>query len=181
MRISTSALYLTGLMFVLVSAGEAFAAPPKKPKLGQYTRLWTNSPFTIKPEVKKAGKESPLERDWMLGSIRRSGAGYSVTLINKKDRKDRVRFLPGVAANGFELLEVKQNAKDTKSSQVKIRKGTQEAWITYDAELVKVRTSSKAKTTSKTSSRTGAARPPIPGQTRSSGGSRVRSVPRSGR
>ncbi len=179
---TTSAFYLIGLIFTLVSTSGTMADPPQKPKIGQYTRLWTNSPFTIKPVAKAAAKESPLERDWMLGSIRRSGNGYSVTLINKKDRKDRIRFLPGVEANGFKLLKITQDNTDSAKSRVKISKGSQEAWITYDPNLVKVRGSSKAKTTAKISSKSGTASPPIPGQSGSSSRViRVRSVPTSRR
>ena len=51
----------------------------------------------------------------MLGSIRPNagdGKGWSVTLINKKDRKQRVRFLPGFSADGFQLLEVSQDTSN---------------------------------------------------------------------
>ena len=79
---------------------------------------------------------SPLEKDWMLGSIRPNtdGKGWSVTLINKKDRKQRVRFLPGFSADGFQLLEVNQDISNPKASKVQVRQGTQTAWISYDEE-----------------------------------------------
>ena len=180
MNISTSALILACLTLVIGSAGEALADPPKKPQFMQYKRLWENSPFTIKPVIAPKVTASPLERDWMLGSIRPSGEGYSVTLINKKDRKDRVRFLPGVSAGDFQLIDVKQDTKDPKNSRVKIKKGSQEAWIAYDTQLIKVRTS-KPTTKTSASGKGGTAKTPIPGQSGSSSKSRTRYVPSKGR
>lgn len=184
MNISTSALILASLVLLIGSAGETLADPPKKPRAMQYSRLWTDSPFTIKPVAAAKVAESPLERDWMLGSIRPSGKGYSVTLINKKDRKDRIRFLPGVKTKDFQLMKVEQDAKNTKNSRVQIKKGTQLAWITYDAQLIKVRTSA-APAKKSAPSKSGIARPPIPGRLntgRSSGSSsRTRHVPTRGR
>ena len=83
----------------------------------------------------------------MLGSIRPdvTGEGWSVTLINKKNRKQRIRFLPGFSASGYELLDVKQDTADPMQSKVMVRKGTQEAWIGYDENLIKVRPQSPQK------------------------------------
>lgn len=181
MRISITSLTLSIAAVILGTAGMAAADPPEKPRLMQYSRLWINSPFTIKPDTKTTIAESPLERDWMLGSIRPSGKGYSVTLINKKDRKDRIRFLPGVSSGDYQLIRVQQDTKNTKNSRVQIRKGSQTAWISYDAKLIKVRPTATAKAASqrnpRTSSKSGTARPPIPGRS-SSSKPRVRSVPR---
>ena len=175
-----------------MATGPVFADPPKKPRASQYTRLWTNSPFTIKPEAAVVAKESPLERDWMIGSIRPSGDGYSVTLINKKDRKDRLRFLPGYPVQGYELLDVEQDSKQSKNSRVKIKKGSQTAWISYDENLIKVRSSggaAKKPAKPRTAKPNNAAQnkrvvPPVPGSPKSTQSRksvprpRVRSVPR---
>ncbi len=172
MNISTSVIMLTSLALVIVFAGESLAAPPKKPKVMVYSRLWTNSPFTIKPEVKRQVAASPLERDWMLGGIRPDGEGYAVTLINKKDRKNRVRFLPGFSTQEFQLLEVKQDPENRKNSRVKIKKGAQEAWISYDQKLVQV---VAAKPSTKSSAKT-SEKPPTPSKT-SNSKARSRYVP----
>lgn len=161
-------------------AGVVTAAPPRKPSLAQFSKLIAYSPFTIKPKRETIKTESPLERDWMLGSIRPSGNGWSVTLINKKDRKDRIRLIPGFSAGDFQLLEVKQDPRLQENSKVRIRKGSQTAWISYDEKLIKVRPSvaSKAPTKKSSSSRGGN---PIPGRSSSKSSSRVRHVPKSGR
>lgn len=128
---------LMGLLFVDVS----LATPPRKPSASQFNILVSRSPFTIRASSNGSQVLSPLEKDWMLGSIRPNadGKAWSVTLIHKKDRKKRVRFLPGFVADGFELLEVSQNASDPKASKVKVRQGSQTAWISYDENLIKVR------------------------------------------
>ena len=129
-------------------AGSASAAPPKKPMAAQFSKLITSSPFTIQPASAGSFVSSPLERDWMLGSIRPSGDGWSVTLINKKNRKQRIRLLPGFSADGFEILDVSQDINDPENSRVHIGKGSQKAWIGYDAKLIKAR---PAKTTNRSS------------------------------
>jgi len=137
-------------LFFLVAAYSVMAAwvsakPPEKPRLMQYSRLWTNSPFTIKPARAVPTVVSPLEREWSLGSIRPSPNGYSVTLINKKNRKERVRFIPGYSSGAFKLLEVKQNVQSPKQSKVLVSKGGQKGWITYDEKIVALRAPSSSK------------------------------------
>ena len=161
MKTSSSSVILAALFLSFGITAVVSADPPKKPRLTKYTRLWTNSPFTIKPEVKPKAAESPLERDWMLGSISPSGEGYTVTLINKKDRKNRIRFIPGVPSDGYELLDVKQDMQNPENSRVEISKGSQKAWITYVPDLVKIRTATTAK--KPTASNKKSARPPVPG------------------
>jgi len=178
-------LSITLIATIAVTTGVVSAKPPRQPRVSQYSRLWTASPFTIKPTAPVTTVASPLERDWSLGSIVPVNNGYAVTLINKKDRKDRVRFLPGFSAGEFKLLEVKQNINSRKESRVLISKGSQKGWITYDEKVVALRVAatSRKKVSSKTSSKTGTrsghmARPPIPGKTSSKSSSRVRHVPR---
>ncbi len=137
---------LMGLLLVDVS----LAAPPRKPSVSQFNILVSRSPFTIRPTSTGSQALSPLEKDWMLGSIRPNvgSEGWSVTLIHKKDRKKRVRFLPGFPAGGFELLEVEQNTSDPVASQVKVRQGSQTAWIGYDENLIRLRSAAPSQTKS---------------------------------
>lgn len=186
MRISSLPLALAAALAWCGVVGTVSADPPQKPRLMQYARLWMNSPFTIKPVNKPEIPESPLERDWMLGGIRPSGGGYSVTLINKKDRNERIRFLPGYPSGGYQLLKVQQDTKNPKNSRVQVRKGSQTAWITYDEKLIKVRPMTGAKTAGKQpqqARRGGVARPPVPGRSGNPTGKkpRIRAVPRKGR
>jgi len=131
-------LFQSSMFVIALSAMTAWvsAKPPESPRLMQYSRLWTSSPFTIKPTAATPSVVSPLERDWSLGSIRPSKNGYSVTLINKKNRKERIRFIPGYASGEFKLLEVKQNVQSPKQSKVLVSKGSQKGWVTYDAKIV---------------------------------------------
>jgi len=169
----------------LTSMGCLSAKVPEQPRAMQYSRLWTASPFTIKPTSAAVAATSPLERDWMLGSIRPGKDGYSVTLINKKDRKDRIRFLPGFSSGEFKLLEVKQDPNNYKQSKVLVGKGSQKGWITYDEKLIKIRVAAGAKKPVKKSSSRTIAKPSSPPVPRRGGSSkskktapRVRHVPR---
>ncbi|MGB0774396.1 MAG: hypothetical protein ACPG32_08070 [Akkermansiaceae bacterium] len=155
------------------------AGAPKQPRLMNYSRLWAPSPFTAKRAPVITERESPLERDWTLGSIRPGKDGFSVTLINKKDRKDRIRFLPGFSSGDFQLLEVKQDASSYKNSRVRVRKGSQTAWIGYDEAFVKPRVAAARKPSTSKGSTKG--RPPIPGKSGTSSSkkpSRPRFIPR---
>ena len=163
------------------------AAPPKKPKLAQFTRLWVASPFTIKPVTQGGISVTPLEREWSLGGISPFGSGYSVTIINKKNRKERIRFIPGYESGAFKLLEVKQNPQSYKLSKVLIMKGGQKGWIGYDEKVLKLKSSGTSKPTRPQSSRnthstTRRVTPPIPGisptNTRKNPRRRTRYVPR---
>jgi hypothetical protein len=157
------------------------ATPPRQPNLGQFTRLWKNSPFTIKPTVEAGVVASPLERDWTLASISPSENGYSVTLMNKKNRKERIRFIPGFSSGDFKLHEVKQDNNSPKLSKVLVsRSGGTTAWIGYDEKLIKVRQSAASKATPKktSSSKSKRSSPPIPRRSPSKPTPRVRHVPR---
>ena len=149
MRNTSSILYRMAVLVGFLVIDVTFATPPRKPSASQFGILVSRSPFTIRatsgPKV-----SSPLEKDWMLGSIRPNagGKGWSVTLINKKDRKQRVRFLPGFSADGFQLLEVSQDTSNPKASKVQVRQGTQTAWISYDEDLIKVRPKTAQRPTS---------------------------------
>ena len=170
------------LLLFIALAGMVTAKPPQKPNIRQFADLIARSPFTIKPAPDRPDPVTPLERDWMLGSIRPSGNGWSVTLINKKNRKDRIRIIPGFSSGEFQLLEVKQDPRSYKNSKVKVRKGSLTAWIGYDEKLVKVKPPVAAKSPQRkpaaSSRRSG---PPIPGRNSNKPTSRVRHVPRSNR
>jgi hypothetical protein len=141
MRNTSSILYRIAVLVGFLVIDVTFAMPPRKPSASQFGILVSRSPFTIRATSDGSQVLSPLEKEWMLGSIRPNadGKGWSVTLINKKDRKQRVRFLPGFSADGFQLLEVSQDTSNPEASKVQVRQGTQTAWISYDEDLIKVR------------------------------------------
>jgi hypothetical protein len=180
MHLTRFHITLSILLASVCLAHIASATPPKKPNIGQFNGLITRSPFTIKPTPETLKADSPLERDWMLASIRPSGNGYSVTLMHKKNRKERIRFLPGFSSGEYQLIDVKQDNQSNKNSQVLVRKGSQEAWISYDEKLIKVRRAAAGKARGKkvpakkvsSSVRRTAPKKATP---------RIRHVPRSGR
>ena len=162
------------ILCITYALGNLCAQPPRKPNFSQFSRLVNASPFTIKPQSTQAAVQTPLERDWTLASIRPVGKGYAVTLMNKKDRKNRVRFIPGFSSGEFELLHVKQDSRYPKKSKVQVRRGTQIAWIGYDAKMIKPRTAAAKKKPAprnKALARPNTARvvrrggPPVPGLT----------------
>ncbi|MBT8038460.1 MAG: hypothetical protein KJO21_13050 [Verrucomicrobiae bacterium] len=193
MRLTRFPLSLLALLAMTGLMGMVSAKPPQKPNMGQFTGLISQSPFTIKPKAATQKVDSPLERDWMLGSIRPSGRQsgsaderYLVTIINKKNRKERIRFIPGFSAGGFQLLDVEQDTESNENSRVSIGKGSQKAWITYDDKLIKVRPSTTAKAPTKKPTNAGRRiSPPIPGRSTTRGNKkpspRVRHVPRTNR
>ena len=174
--------FFTFILFVSLTAITwVTAAPPRQPNLGQFSRLWINSPFTIKPTVEAAIIASPLERDWTLASISPSKNGYSVTLMNKKNRKERIRFIPGFSSGGYKLHDVKQDTSSPKDSKVLVSKsGGKKAWIGYDEKLIKVRQSTASRVASKktSSKKIRQKGPPIPGRSAKKPTPRVRHVPR---
>ena len=141
MRSHPSIFSSTFIIVGLVAASVVHAVPPRKPAASQFNILVSQSPFTIRATSGATRSLSPLEKEWMLGSIRPNtgGTGWSVTLINKKDRKNRLRFVPGFSPEGYELLEVKQDTRNPSASEVKVSDGSQTAWISYDENLIKVR------------------------------------------
>ena len=153
-------LYL-GVPIIVISMlalAQTSAAPPRKPNIGLFKKMIDHSPFTIKPIIADAVKDSPLARDWTLASISPSEEGFSVTLMNKKDRTNRVRFIPGFSAGDFKLLEVNQDFESRKNSKVHVQKGSQKAWIGYDDLILSPKKPVKKPTT--TASKGKVATPP---------------------
>lgn len=146
MRYPLSIFHYFALILSVLLTGVVSAQPPRKPMASQFRALVLRSPFTIRQASSALAPTSPLANDWMLGSIRPCGEGnWSVTLINKKNRKQRIRLLPGFEADGFELLDVKQDLSESTNSEVQVRKGSQTAWISYDEKLIKVKASTGRK------------------------------------
>lgn len=133
----------------LLCMGSALSEPPEKHNLSRYRALWSNSPFTKKPDPVSVDKDSPL-KDWVLGGIAgNSTSGYSITLINKKNRNQRARLNSNKAfaenlSEGFSIVEVVQGGLDYKKSKVKIASGKETAWVTYDEQVLAFKPKGKA-------------------------------------
>ena len=128
-----------------IMAGLCHAKPPERLNIGQFNNLIQSSPFTVKPVRKQAEEETPLARDWTLAGISPNDDGFSVTIMNKNNRQQRIRFIPGFDTGDFKLLAVEQDTASRNDSRVHIQKGSQKAWIGYDEEVVKTRTVARSR------------------------------------
>lgn len=142
-----------GLVAIL---GHAIASAPKKPPVFQYGRLWTNSPFTVKPDVQTAAvvEANPFE-DWCLGGISDINGAYLLVMLNKKKQGEKLLVEPGVPSE-YQVLEVRRDPIDWKKTEVVVKHGSQTGTVTYDE---KVLTASR-----KVAPQQNQQRPPVPGQ-----------------
>ncbi len=101
----------------------AVADLPKKAPLTKYTGLWTNSPFTSKPPPPEAGPVvNPLE-DYALVGVSPVGAGYRVTMLNKKKPEERITVDSDRPREGFKILEVTRKPGDPLGTVVRMTSG----------------------------------------------------------
>ena len=112
-------IFLLFLLFLSFLQGEV----PRKKRLNDLRTLWENSPFTIKPI--KTSEEKDQLKDWALAGVSKHPmGGYTVTIVNKKDRNDRRRIQPQNAgyadsnAGDFRVLEVNSGGFDYKKTKV---------------------------------------------------------------
>lgn len=79
-----------------VSGSLALAAVPKKVPVTNYSKLWSQSPFTTKPPPKTNAEENSALDDWTLGGVSEvTGGGYMITLLNKKNVGESQIIRPG--------------------------------------------------------------------------------------
>ena len=137
----------------------AVADLPKKAPITKYTGLWTNSPFTSKPPPPEPGPVvNPLE-DYALVGVSPVGAGYRVTMMNKKKPEDRITVDSDRPREGFQILEVTRKKGDPLGTVVRMKSGESTGTISFDEKLLVLAAAPVAKTPPKA--------PPgvIPGQT----------------
>lgn len=116
-------LKLTGVIGLIGAiAAPAFANDiPKKSPVGRYANLWGNSPFTEKPPP--PDPEDPVSEldDYTLAGVSPVKGGFSVILINKKKRDERVHLMPGMSnEHGFKVDSVRQDPISPMNTKVKI-------------------------------------------------------------
>ena len=136
--------------------------------IDRYWELVKNSPFT--DPVEKSGTPGPDELpNWSLVGVRKYRDEQFVTVVNLKDRKQRVT-IPGEEASklGFRILQVDvaRNFLDTK---VEIQLGEETGWLEYDPKFLGSKNSPLKVNLKKETPKTQV--PPTPGK-------RVRYVPR---
>ena len=168
------------LLVTALGAGVLGAAPPKKQPIGRYVSLWTNSPFTVKPEIVKAEEAPNALEDYVLTGVSKLPEGYFVVLMNKKKRDERIRIAPNDHNSaGFKVVKVTQDPYDYKQTEVEIAVGGGKTGVvTYDEKYLALKTPTPQKkptTGGKPTSSGG--RPPMPGTGDSRGRTQVRRVP----
>jgi len=118
-------------------SGVAFAAAPVKVPNSRYARLWTNSPFTVKPAVTTDADKNvvnPFE-DLALGGVSLVNDGYFLVLLNKKEQGKKIIVEPGRESE-YQVLEVRSDPLDPKKTEVVIQMGGRQGTVTYDEKLL---------------------------------------------
>lgn len=129
----------TVLTILLATSVLVAAQAPRKDALSKYRQLWEKSLVTIKPDPpEKEVEELPSELDdYVLGGWSQTSQGYLVSLINSKDPKDRLTIAPGMPnRGGYQVLDVKRDPMNYKSSQVLIQLGANQKWIGYEDKFL---------------------------------------------
>ena len=141
---------------------------PEISSISRYRELVDNSPFTdpAVPVLPPIVKELP---NWSLIGVSKYRDEQFVTVVNLKDRSQRIE-IPGADANelGFRLLEV-EVARNFLNTRVKVEKGRETGWLEYNPKLLTIKKAPKKVAPAKEVSKE--TLPPVPGK-------RVRYVPR---
>ena len=116
------------------------AGVPQKQPLGNYAKLWTNSPFTAKPPVAGAAPvANPLEDYALLGVSPIGNNGYRVTLINKKQADQRITVETGkTSADGFSIIKVNRTAGEPLKTTVEMSSGAMQGTVSFDEKLLTI-------------------------------------------
>lgn len=132
----------TGLLVAALGAGCLSARPPKKRPFTSYTSLWTNSPFTVKPEPTPDEPVADALEDYVLTGVSKLPEGYFVVLMNKKERDKRIRIAPNEQnAEGFKVVNVKQDPYDYMKTVVEIAVGGGKTGVvTYEEKFLALKT-----------------------------------------
>ncbi len=116
------------------------AGVPQKQPLGNYAKLWTDSPFTAKPPVAGAGPvANPLEDYALLGVSPIGNNGYRVTLINKKKPDQRITVESGrTSADGLSIIKVNREAGQPLKTTVEMSSGAMQGTVSFDEKLLTI-------------------------------------------
>jgi len=124
------------LSLALITA--ASADVPRKEALVKYTGLWTNSPFTSKPEVVGPGPEANPLDDFTLTGIAPVPGGYRITIISKKNPELKKVIEPGVP-NEFTVISVNRNPEKALGTTVVLSTGSIQGTVSFEEELLILR------------------------------------------
>lgn len=116
------------------------AGVPQKQPLGNYSRLWTDSPFTAKPPVVGAGPIANTLGDYALLGVSPIGDNkYRVTLINKKNPEQRITVESGKpSADKFSIIKVNREPGQPLKTTVEMSSGTAHGIVSFDEKLLTI-------------------------------------------
>lgn len=137
------------ILCLLVSAGAVIAAPPSKKNVNSYSRLWSDSPFTVKPPPPEKAEAVNEIDDWALGGVSPIGEGFMVTIVHKKNagetqviypegikvtKGDEMEWLPRGTAGSFVVDRVEYGKDSWKDTSVFLSVGKTTGTVKFDEE-----------------------------------------------
>lgn len=125
-------------LLLLATALTAVAAAdlPRKAPLTKYSTLWTDSPFTSKPPPpEEVAAANPLE-DYALAGVSPIPSGFRVTLLNRKDPKERIVVETQKPSQGFKILDITRKPGDPLGTIVRMSSGSVTGTVRFDESLL---------------------------------------------
>ncbi|YCM44986.1 hypothetical protein V2O64_03000 [Verrucomicrobiaceae bacterium 227] len=127
---------LLPLLTLAMGCSIARAAPPENYPTSRYIDLYRNSPFTDPPEVIEPENIPNDLQDWTMVGLRKSVDSVVVTLLNTKNRNERIRIPSKEASEmGFAIREVKYE-RNFLNSEVILQKGQFSGKVTFDPKYL---------------------------------------------
>ncbi|MDB4725545.1 hypothetical protein OAF44_03385 [Akkermansiaceae bacterium] len=158
-------LFLISFLILLQAGAQE---PPQTFIVSRYNTLWQNSPFTDPPPPPEQEVKNDLE-DWVLVGLRKGTDGTHITLVNKKDTKQRVQVPGGRSelAKEFRILEVNPDPSGSVSkTEVIVQKGEHRGPVTFDSKYLTIRKAPAPKGKAPVQKKPAAKTPPgLPGGT----------------
>ena len=134
-RTSSPVAILGAVSLSLTLIAGASADIPARVPIVKYTGLWTNSPFTSKPEIVNDGPAvNPLD-DFTLTGIAPVPGGYRITIISKKNPELKKVIEPGVP-NEFTVVSVNRNPEKNLGTTVVLSTGSVQGTVSFEQELL---------------------------------------------
>lgn len=137
---------ITALLVSALSAVE----PPKIQPATRYYPLWQNSAITDKPLPPEPDDVPNDLEDWVLVGLEEYVTGKVVTIVNKKNPKERLRVPgPEEASKQFSILQVNKGQGSYLDTTVLLQKGEHRGEVSFDSKYLVLRKAPPLKPTSK--------------------------------
>ena len=127
---------LLSILIFAMGCSLALAAPPENYPASRYIDLYRNSPFTDAPPVEVVDDVPNDLVDWTMVGLRKSVDSVVVTLLNTKNRNERIKIPSKEASEmGFAIREVKYE-RNFLNSEVILQKGIHTGKVTFDPKFL---------------------------------------------